>query len=255
MTKINDIVAFLEERYPLSLQLSFDNAGFLVGDRNVMAEKVMLALDVTSDVIEEAERAGAQLIISHHPVIWDAMKQMCPEDPQQKRIMELIRRNIAVLSLHTNLDIAENGVNDVLIGLLGASNDGPLDAENCGRVGKLESQKTMSEFLNLCKKRLQTNGLRYYDAGRSVEKIAVMGGSGGSAIMDAYLKGCDTYVTADLKYDHFLLAKEIGINLIDGDHFCTENPVIPYLCEVLTQRFNDVQFIVSEVHQQTAMFY
>ena len=101
---------------------------------------------------------------------------------------------------------------------------------------------------------MDSKGLRYYDAGRSVKRLAVMGGSGGDYIGCAVEKGCDTYVTADIKYHQFLEAKELGINLIDGDHFCTENPVIPSLCEKLRHEFPDVCFTVSARHGQVISF-
>jgi len=251
----NDILTYLNRRYPLSLQLSFDNAGFLVGNLEDETKKVMLALDVTSEVITEAADKGCSLIISHHPVIWESMKQLCDNNIQQHIVRLLVKNDISVISFHTNLDIAENGVNDVLIKLLGASCDEALDSENCGRIGYLTcGELSLGEFLVKCKNALSTNGLRYYDAGRPVHKIAVMGGSGGSELETAYQKGCDTYITADIKYDRFLAARELGINLIDGDHFCTENPVIFMLREELSSQFPTVDFMISESHNQTAKF-
>ena len=112
----------------------------------------------------------------------------------------------------------------------------------------------MAHFLLFCKAALRTNGLRYYDAGRPVERLAVMGGAGGSSLERAYELGCDTYLTSDIKYDQFLTARELGINLIDGDHFCTENPVIYALHERLNLAFPCVGLRVSQRHDQTAQF-
>ena len=113
----------------------------------------------------------------------------------------------------------------------------------------------MEEFLPFCKEKLHTNGLRYYDAGCAVKKLAVLGGSGGSSLVEAWRAGCDTYLTADVKYGVFLQARELGINLIDGDHFCTENPVIPVLAERLREAFPQTEFILSDRHGQTARFF
>ena len=170
------------------------------------------------------------------------------------KLLRLAENRIAVISMHTNLDIAAGGVNDVLITLLGARADGPLDPDNCGRVGELPEAQQFDIFLRFCKTALDSKGLRYYDAGRPVKRLAVMGGSGGDYIGCAVEKGCDTYVTADIKYHQFLEAKELGINLIDGDHFCTENPVIPSLCEKLRHEFPDVCFAVSASHGQVISF-
>ncbi|MEI3085141.1 MAG: Nif3-like dinuclear metal center hexameric protein [Oscillospiraceae bacterium] len=116
---------------------------------------------------------------------------------------ELATKDIAVISMHTNLDIAEGGVNDVLIRALGAEPECALDADGCGRVGTLPEEKDMESFLTECKAALRVKGLRYYSAGRPVHRLAVMGGSGGDCVEDAYTKGCDTYVTADIKYHQF----------------------------------------------------
>ena len=142
----------------------------------------------------------------------------------------------------------------MLLSLLGADLICALDEDGCGRVGQLREPTDMAHFLPFCKAMLRTNGLRYYDAGRPVERLAVMGGAGGSSLERAYELGCDTYLTSDIKYDQFLTARELGINLIDGDHFCTENPVIYALHERLSLAFPGVELRVSQRHDQTAQF-
>ena len=221
---------------PLDLQMDFDNSGFLIGRGDRSVQSVLLALDITIPVIQEAEELGAQLIISHHPVIFRALKELKPDGPGEKALL-LAEKGIAAICLHTNLDIAEGGVNDVLIRLLGAEPEQALDAEGCGRIGVLPDEMPLPVFLARCKERLQANGLRYVDGHRPVHRIAVMGGSGGDALSDAIQNGCDTFVTADVKYHSFLEASERGLNLIDADHFCTENPVILDLAARLQQVF------------------
>lgn len=254
MTNVAEIFEFLKLLAPLELQMDFDNAGFLVGSRERPVQRVLLALDATSEVIAEAADVGAELIVTHHPLIWGGMKRVTDEDPTQRRVMALIENHISLISMHTNLDIADGGVNDVLLDLLGADLVSALDEDGCGRVGIMREPTDMEHFLPFCKAALRTNGLRYYDAGRPVERLAVMGGSGGGSIERAFALGCDTYVTADIKYDGFLCARELGINLIDGDHFCTENPVIYALRDRLHAAFPALELIVSEKHCQTARF-
>lgn len=253
MVKIQDIYDFLCRLAPVETQMSFDNSGFLVGHINHPVSRVLLALDITDEVIEEAAMAKADLIISHHPLTFAPVKRMT-DAGDTKKFLRLAELGIAAICMHTNLDIARGGVNDVLINALGASSEEALDAEGCGRIGFLSEPMPFLEFLVYCKETLKTNGLRYYDAGREVHKLAVMGGAGGDAVETAFAKGCDTYVTADIKYHQFLLAKELGINLIDGDHFCTENPVIPVLAEMLAAEFEDVSFNVSKIHRQVIRF-
>ncbi len=254
MTTTAEIYEFMKLLAPPELQMDFDNAGFLVGGLERGVSRVLLSLDATSEVIAEAADMGAELIITHHPLIWNAMKRLTEADITQRRVLRLAENRISLISMHTNLDIAEGGVNDVLLELLGADFVSVLDEDGCGRVGLLREPTDMAHFLPFCKAALQSEGLRYYDAGRRVEKIAVMGGAGGGSVERAYALGCDSYVTADIKYDQFLTARELGINLIDGDHFCTENPVIFALCERLRLAFPGVEFYVSRVHGQTARF-
>ena len=254
MRTVDEIFSWLCTQAPLELQMDFDNSGFLLGHGSGPVSRALLALDMTKEVVEEASEMQAQLLISHHPLIFSPLKSVTEEGPGEKALL-LAERGIAAVSMHTNLDIAQGGVNDVLIELLGAEAQEALDADGCGRVGELKEPMALSDFLRLCKERLHTKGLRYVDAGREVRRLAVMGGSGGSALADALAKGCDTYVTADIKYNQFLEAKEKGINLIDGDHFCTENPVIPVLAERLRRQFPDVEFLVSQRHGQVVSFY
>jgi dinuclear metal center YbgI/SA1388 family protein len=249
MSTVKDIFDKLCELAPLELQMDFDNAGFLFGRENAKVTKALLSLDVTTEVIDEASALSAELIISHHPLIFRPIKSVTDE-----KLLRLGERKIAVISMHTNLDIAPGGVNDVLMAALGAKVSGGLDSSNCGRFGVLPEPMSMAEFLPYCKQILNTKGLRYYDSGRPVYNLAVMGGAGGDSIHDALAHGCDTYLTADIKYHEFLEAKELGINLIDGDHFCTENLVIPVLAKKLSATFNDVEFTVSDVHKQVISF-
>ena len=249
MVTAKDIFENLCVLAPLELQLGFDNSGFLFGRDTASVTKALLALDVTSAVVDEAIEQGAELVISHHPLIFSPLKSVTDE-----KLLRLARHQIGVISMHTNLDIAKGGVNDVLMAALGAQVQGGLDEYGCGRVGRLDKAMPMEEFLPFCKAVLKTAGLRYYDSGRQVSKLAVMGGSGGDSLETAYRLGCDTYLTADIKYHQFLEAQELGINLIDGDHFCTENLVIPVLAQRLRTAFPETEFNTSKRHHQVIDF-
>ena len=248
MATVNDIYAFLNDLAPVRYQMDFDNAGFLVGDGSAAVEHVLLALDITDDVIAEAAALRAQLIVSHHPLIFTPLRRATADDLTGRKVLALARNGIAAVCMHTNLDIADGGVNDALMAALGAE-------VTCGRVGRLLEPMALSDFLPYVADRLHANGLRYVDGGRPVQKLAVCGGSGGSMLDLAAQKGCDTFVTADVKYDRFLAAKELSVNLIDADHFCTENVIIPILCEKLRAQFPALTFAVSRVHAQTAQTY
>lgn len=263
MVTVQDVYAFLNQLAPVSWQMDFDNSGFLVGDRTAEVTKVLLTLDITDAVIEQAAKLGAQLIVSHHPLLFHPLKHVWAEDAVGRKVIALARHGIAAVCMHTNLDIADGGVNDALMEKLDAKVTGLLEPagsdENgaplgCGRVGELESEMALKDFLAFVTKRLNVSGIRYCDGGRPVKHIAVCGGSGGSMLELAFEKGCDTLLTADVKYDRFLTARELGVNLIDADHFCTENVVIPVLREKLRMEFPDLEFSISSLGQ-TAQFY
>ena len=269
MATVREIEQSLFSWAPRESAMDWDNVGHLVGDPEQEVKRIVVALDITERVVQEAIDCGAQLIVSHHPVMnvrWHEreMQTLRPDTRLGGLLTMLVKNDISAICMHTNLDIADGGVNDALMAALGAEVTGGLEPAGtaadgrtltCGRVGKLPNPMTMAEFLPYVAGRLHVNGLRYVNGGLPVERIAVCGGSGGNMLELAAAKGCDTFVTADVKYNRFLAAKELGINLIDADHFCTENVVIPVLQEKLQRQFPDVTFTVSQVLHQTAQTY
>lgn len=248
MTCVRDVFEELCLIAPLELQMEFDNAGFQIGHADREVHRILLALDATDEVAKEAKECCAELIVTHHPLIFSPLKAVSDQDPVNRRVLFLAENGIALICMHTNLDIAEGGVNDVLIRLLGAEPEGSLDAEGCGRIGHLTQPMPLEAFLTLCKERLGVPAVRYCPAKKTVYKIAAMGGSGAGSLEDAVRLGCDTYVTADIKYHQFQRASELGLNLIDADHFYTENPIIQALASRLSERFPDLDIIISKSH-------
>lgn len=259
MATVKDVYGLLDEKAPFSSQLSFDNSGFLVGRGDKQVKHILVALDITREVIDEAVRLGADLIVSHHPVIWDAPRSVTDETLLGRKLLALIQNDIAAICAHTNLDAAKGGVNDALAAALGLEDtellkvygtyaDGtPFGIE---RIGTLHGAgKTLPEFAAEVREKLGANGVRYVDAGRPVHRVAVGGGSCSGSIRDVLAAGCDTFVTADVKYDGFLDAKALGLNLIDAGHFPTENVVCPVLISWLKQTFFDVKVTFS-AHQE-----
>lgn len=263
MAIVNDIYTFLNQIAPVHYQMDFDNAGFLVGDSGAHVSKVLIALDITDDVISEAEEWGAQLIVSHHPMIFHALKKVRTDDLTGRKIIRLARQGISAICMHTNLDVAHGGVNDALMDALDADVSDILEptgtSENglmigCGRIGALRKPMSMREFLPFLADRLHVTGLRYC-GDHDVNRIAVCGGSGGNLLELAFDAGCDTLVTADVKYDRFLAAKELGMNLVDADHFCTENVVSPVVAEKLKVQFPNLEIQISQRLGQTAQIF
>ncbi len=263
MATVKDISAALEAYAPTSLKMDFDNVGFLVGFSGAEVHSVLVSLDITEDVITEAAALKAQLIVSHHPLFF-TLKKVTDENREGRKAALLLSKGIAAVCMHTNLDAADGGVNDALAEAVGLSHTELLAEEikgedgrmySVGRVGMLESPLALPDFLARVKENLSSRGLRYHDAGRPVHKVGLVSGSGGDRLGSALGKGCDTFITADIKYDVFLEAAEAGVNLIDADHFCTENVVVPKLAAFLRARFPALAVAVSRRHGQTARFY
>lgn len=263
MVKVSEIRDFFNEIAPFYMKLDFDNIGHLVGFTEAEVSRVIVALDITDEVIDEAISCGAQLIVSHHPLIWEPLKRVTDDDSKGKKIIKMIQHGISAICLHTNMDTAIGGVNDALMAALGARVTGLLaphgthpDGTEYGiaRCGELPESVEFDVFLENIKRSLNANGLRYVSSGRPVYKIACCGGAGAGDMQRALAMGCDTYVTADLKYDHFLWAKEFGLNLIDADHYCTENVVVPVMREKLLSRYPELEVTISKFHKQTIQF-
>jgi dinuclear metal center YbgI/SA1388 family protein len=233
--------------------MDFDNSGFLVGEGNREVRHVLVTLDITEDVITQAQTIGADLIVSHHPLIFHKLSSVRADDLTGSKIIRLIRSGISAICMHTNLDAADGGVNDTLAQVLELKNITVIGSENLLRSGSFSD--TLPAFIEHVKARLGCKGLRYVDGGKPVNRVAVGGGSCGSALAEVADAGCDTFVTADVKYNQFWDAKEMGINLIDAGHFHTENPVCAVLADKLQKAFPEVQVILSKKHADCVNFY
>lgn len=250
MITVSDVLSALLKKAPLELAMSFDNPGFLVGSGGDEIKKIIVALDITDKVIDEAISVGANLIVSHHPVIFGERKAVTDSDITGRLLLKMIKNGISAICMHTNLDCARGGVNDILADLFGIENRRPVepcgeDGEGCGRFGELSEESTLSEFLPRICEILSANGLRYFDAKRPVKKLMVGGGSCGDYVSYAAEFGCDTLITADIKHNQFLDAAELSINAIDAGHFATENIVCPYICDIIKSSFPTIQVDIA----------
>ena len=256
MTTVREIESFLYGWAPRELAESWDNVGLLVGDPEATVERVLVALDITPQVAEEALERGCQLIVAHHPVMncaWHPVQTVRADDRQGRTLTALLRGGVASICMHTNLDAAEGGVNDILAEKLGLTQPEMLTEEKIGRIGTLKCEIPLVEFTHSVIELLGCNGLRYVDAGRPVHRVAVGGGACGCYIPQAIAAGCDTFVTSDLKYNDFLDTE--GLNLIDAGHFPTENVVCPALRDRLAEAFPAVDVLCSTSHSRETIQY
>ena len=241
----------------------WDNVGLLCGRFSTEVETVLVALDPLPDVIAEAVELGAQCIVTHHPLFFEAPRAINETTLAGRSILELAEHGIAAIDLHTNLDCAPGGVNDALAARLELDNVrvwAPAGTDAAGRpYGLLRIGETVQTelrtFAGFVKERLGCPGLRFADAGRPVRTVAVGGGSCGSEIDAVLAAGCDTFVTADLKYHQFEEARWRGLNLIDAGHFETENPVCEVLAALLRERFSELRVLRSAVHRDETQFF
>lgn len=248
MSTVRDIERFFDEKVPFSLKMDFDNVGLLCGFPEREVGRVLLALDVTQAVIDEAEELGAELIVTHHPVIFHPLKRVCSDDLEGGRVVKMLQKGISAICLHTNLDIVEGGVNDALTEVLGLTVTGTLE---CGRIAELDAEENMEVFCRRVQLALGVSGLRFYDSKRPVKRVALCGGSGGDLVYEARSLGCDTVLSGEIRYNQWLDGRELELNLVDADHFCTENVVIPVLQRLLREGFPSLQLFVSKCHGQT----
>lgn len=234
---VADIIKILEEIAPPAMAEDWDNVGLMLGRRCKAVKKLLLALDITGEVVQLAIAQKADMIITHHPLIFRGLKRVTDNEWQQELLLTLAEKGIAVYSAHTNLDCVSSGVNDVLAKKLHLDNVDVLDSDNgLGRIGIVPAC-SLQEFAAMVKKILRADYVAVGDAGKQVHKVAVCGGAGSDLISLALLCGADTLVTGDIKYHEAQQAVFSGLNVIDAGHQPTELPVMDDLADRLSQRF------------------
>ena len=228
--EVNDIIRKLEVLAPPHLALDWDNSGLQIGDTSTGVTNILLALDIDERVIDEAISLGAELIVTHHPLIFKGVKNITTQTKPGQWMIKLIQNGISVYASHTNLDIAEGGVNDSLFEVLELTNKVALqDLDNnqgMGRVGDTTKEYTLQEFANFVSQKLNTKLVRYVgEPNAKVTRVALCGGAASDLdfFKSAVNKGAQVYITGDIRYHETQRAQGVGINLIDGTHFATEN--------------------------------
>lgn len=253
MVSVKELYAFLAAIAPLELKMQGDNVGLLVGREHTEVERILVALDITEEVIAEAVEKQCGLLVAHHPVIFGSVSEITDRDPTGRLLLSLIEHRMAAICMHTNLDVAPGGVNDVLAQNIGLERTVVL-ADGICRAGFLNRPQDLRTFCGGLRETLCASGLRYYDSGRPVLHVAVGGGSCGEFLPSVLESGCDTFVTADIKHHQWLLAKSLKLNLIDAGHFSTEDVVCPVLVEALRARYPELWVQKSETLREIAIY-
>lgn len=255
--RISDVYSFLDEKYPLSLQESWDNSGYIVESDSEKCSKILLTLDITNDSVDEAIYKKADLAISHHPVIFNPLKKIQVDTP----VYKLVRSGIGAICMHTNLDIAEGGTNTVIVGKIAeklgiSANIEPLEECGLGCIIELEKVVDCDELAEILKDIFNIERIKMSMYGEYIlSKIAICSGSGGSLWKLAKAKGCDALITGDVKHDVWIDANNSKFTIIDCGHFHTENLVLWELRRVLEEKFPMVDVEISESSVDPCEYY
>ena len=231
MTTVQQLYEAMQRIAPLELAESWDNPGLLV-DCAGEVTRVLVTLDITPEVVTEAAAKHCEAIVAHHPVIFDPLKKLGPQDVP----FQLVRAGISAICMHTNLDAAPGGVNDTLADLLGMQREGRRNfAEDCGRIGPVEPT-TVQQLARFCADTLHS-GVRYVDCGRPITCLAEVSGAGGSYLQEAIDAGADCLVTGEAAHHIALLAKQKGVGLVVSGHWGTEHGIADVLAAHIASNF------------------
>ncbi|MBR2179370.1 MAG: Nif3-like dinuclear metal center hexameric protein [Selenomonadaceae bacterium] len=239
---------------PKYLAEEWDNPGLLVGDPHQAVSKILICLDLNDDMIQRAVATKTQLIITHHPMIFRAIKSIRTDLPLGQKISGLIKNDIACFAAHTNLDSASGGVNDVLAKKIGLVDIKPFDEElTLGRIGNLQREMSAKEFAFHVKKLLKADHIRLINAGDFlIKRVGICGGAGSEFISKAKFLGADAFVTGDVKYHEAQSAVENKIHVVDAGHFATELPIVHALAERLKEEFKRLNISIEVLEDTSA---
>lgn len=249
---VNDIALAIEQFAPLPLQEDYDNAGLQVGFRDRPVDAVMLCLDVTDEVLDEALRRQCNMIVSHHPLIFRGLKNLTGSDETQRIAIKALQHGIAIYSAHTNLDSTWNGVSHEMAHILGVANLSVLDpktgseSEGIGVVGDIKPTPKL-EFLRRIKEKFNVRCLRYSSQSSAIviKRVALCGGSGASLIRNAIAAKADLFVTGDVKYHDFAgYGQEIVI--ADIGHYESELCSMKIFSRIIRERYPELVVYFSE---------
>jgi len=252
--RVCDIYAFLEQIAPFKYQESYDNSGFLIGDKNAEIAKICLALDITLSVIAEAAGKGANLVISHHPVIFKALSEVQANTP----VHMLVKHEINAICAHTNFDAAVMA--DLMLDLLGFPRNGSVievtspDGTGFGRYSDLNEPVSADKLARQCKQVFKSPAVRYHDSGKPAGRVGVCSGSGGAVIDFALEKGVDALITGEVKHSDMVKAVNFGLTLIEAGHFHTEIIFCDFLKSKLYEHFPHIPVFIAENAADTCKY-
>ena len=240
-----DLVKPIEELAPLHEQEKWDNCGFSVGDPFKEVSKALVALDCTEEVMDEAIECGADIIITHHPLIFGGVKKISPQNWLGRVIYKAVQHNIAIYAAHTNMDKAAGGVSCAMADKLGLQEREFLTPDNFGVIGMLPEPAGAEELVGKIKDAFGVDVVRCSKLlEEKITRVAVCGGSGKSFIADAMAKGAQVYVTGDISYHEFYAEK--GFMLMDIGHYSSEYGIVDVFANILSKNFPNFAVSISK---------
>lgn len=259
MVKMRDLAEFFETLAPKHLAEDYDNVGLLVEGETDSVTKVLITLDCDESVVKQAKEQGAQLIVSHHPLIFKPVGTLTEQTGNERTIRRLIQEGIGLYAMHTNFDSAEDGLCDVFLNYFGAFSSRKSftgEAAGIGRIGELQEPCTVKELMQRAKKHLGEVSLSYVgDSQKIVKTVAVCNGGGGDLVYDAKALGADVYISGDFKHHHARFAVENDLPLIAVSHFDAEIGFCRLVEAQLKAAFgNDLEIACSEEENPWKVF-
>ena len=252
--KISNVMEILNEWAPEADAQEWDNVGLLIGSKEDELTGILVALDVTTAIANEAKDSGSNLIITHHPIIFNPLYSLRRDEYPASVIVQLIKNDLSLYTMHTNLDIAETGVNESLAEKLKLKQIKPFDDPGLGafgRIGELQSEVRMEDFLKELKSVLKVESLTYKgDISQSIKKVAISSGAGGSFIEMAIRMNADVFVSSDFKHSNWLEAGD-RIALVNAGHFESEEVVLDSIIDKLGRRMNGVDISIRKAKSES----
>lgn len=242
MCTVKEIENLVGQIAPYELAEPWDNVGLLLGRAENAVTRVLTALDLTDGVAAEAKALGAQLIVTHHPIMMDARRRFTDADREGRLMLDLAQNGIALIAAHTNFDSAPGGVNDTLMQLMGARN---ITGEGCMRVGDLPTDMTFGDLCARAHKKLHAAVRAYGAEDTPVTKLGCCSGAGGGFFAEAKAQGADCFITGEIKHHIALEAMDAGMCVIEAGHFETENPACEVMANALQNACDELKYNVT----------
>ena len=252
--KASELVRPIEEFAPVHEQEKWDNCGFSVGDPQKEISKALIALDCTEAVVDEAIETGADIIITHHPLIFGGVKKITPQNELGRIIYKAVKNNIAIYAAHTNMDKAAGGVSAVMADKLGLCSREILTPDGFGIAGTLEEELSVEELVGKLNNAVGVDVIRCSaPLDDKISRVAVCGGSGKSFIADAMAKGAQVYVTGDITYHDFYAQK--GFMVMDIGHYFSEYSIVDVFANIVSKNFPNFAVSISKRNNNPIYYY